>query len=207
MRKGIVWLTEDEDEGFLEGTFSGFHDLDPRLGEECFGLPLPEALAWARERADQVCVELGDHRRFSAGAKPLPDFPAWPPDDLPEPVRRRPPGQEWRDRTEADAPIDWTVTAWIARADGRLGEDDELIRALAERAGAVRWDRKGLDGVLADMPQARGDEAVGWFSYHRPAYRLVFTAGAPTADQAQALVSGRLDLPAGWVAELETAPA
>lgn len=212
MGRGTVWLTEEDDEdGFLTGTFSGFHDTDRERGDECWDLTFDEALEWARARADRVCVELGDYRRFSAGAKPLPDYPPWPPDDLPRPVRRRRPGEEWKDRTDADPPIGWAVTAWLESADGTIREDDALIRTLAERAEAISWDRDELDGSLADMERAvegaRGGAEVGWFSYHMPAYRLRFDVSASTAPQAQALVSGRLDPPAEWVARVDVVPA
>ena len=149
MGKGAVWISEDLEGGYLLGTFSGVHDTGGARPRDAFSdLPIEEALAWARARADHVCVEIV-YARYSAGARPLDDYPAWPPHDLPALVRRRPPGEEWRDRTDDDDPIAWAVVAWVARADSSMpvrADWDAAVAALAARAGADGWDTEELDG-------------------------------------------------------------
>ena len=204
MGKGAVWMSEDLEGGCLLGTFSGVHDTGgARPRAEFSDLPIEEALAWARARADRVCVEIVS-TRYSAGARPLDDYPAWPPPDLPALVRRRPPGEEWRDRTDEDAPIAWAVVAWVERTDGsipRRADWDPAIAALAARAGADGWDTEELDASIAAMERAlrraKPGEAVGWFSYGHAAYRLRFTVEAPTRARALEAIRRRCVPPDG----------
>jgi hypothetical protein len=204
VRKGSVWIGEDErreDDGwYLLGTFSGFHDTGgSRPRAEFEGMPIDAALAWARERADHVYVTTRGGR-FSAGAAASSEYPSWPPDDLPPLVRRRPPGEEWLDRTRDDEPIAWVVEAWLGPADDTLPrrEDwDGVVAALAARAGALSWDAEELDEALADMRRAQRRGAQGWYTYGFGAYRLRFQERAPTREQAIASVRSRCPAPAG----------
>jgi hypothetical protein len=66
-----------------------------------------------------------------------------------------------------------------------------------------------LTALRSEIQTARrdtGDQAAGWFSYHRPAYRLQFQASAPTAGEAIELVSHDLRLTKDWTAEFEAKP-
>jgi hypothetical protein len=94
--------------------------------------------------------------RFEAGAARTGDFPPWP-ENATAPVRRRPPGEEWKDRTAADEPIEWIVQAWFSLSDGLMPdrENDEEIAEIASSTGAISWDAEELDGALADAERAR----------------------------------------------------
>jgi hypothetical protein len=216
-KRGAVWIHEDEvidiDGTVLLATFSGFHDTGgSRPGEEFHALPIDEAIAWGRERADKVYVTLGWEGRYWAGAGPSDEYPAWPPEDLPRPVRRRPRGEEWKDRTDADEPIRWAVSAWLRLAGGSMpGRDrDGEVAAIAERCGAEGWDADELDGALADVERARraarGSESYSWFSYHRGAYRLQFAENAPTRERAIEQARRRCGTPDGWAVEFDAEP-
>jgi hypothetical protein len=214
MRKGAVWMSEDLEGGHLLGTFSGVHDTGGARPRDAFSdLPIEDALAWARARADYVCVEIV-YTRYSAGAKPLSDYPEWPPHDLPALVRRRPPGEEWRDRTDDDAPIAWAVVAWVERADCSVPERadwDGAVAALAAQAGADSWDTEELDASIAAMERAlrraKPGEAAGWVSWGHAAYRLRFTVKAPTRARALEAIRRRCVPPDGLTLTLEAEPS
>ena len=213
MRKGAVWMSEDLENGYLLGTFSGVHDTGgPRPRDGFEALPIDEALAWGRARAGQVSVEI-HHERYSAGAVPFADLPPWPPHGSPALVRRRPPGEEWRDRTDDDAPIAWAVVAWLGRTDGAIPERAEFdaeVGALAARAGAEGWDTKELDEAIAAKERALrragpGGE-VGWTTYGHNAYRLRFTVEAATRARALEAIRRRCVAPDGLTLALEARP-
>jgi hypothetical protein len=124
----VVWISEDEDPfepegGMLLGTFSGHLDRGGSAPADRFeGLPVEEAIAWGRARAERVYLRFGRSGYYSAGARKSREFPAWPPPDLPPLARRRPPGEEWRDRTEADEPIPWRVDVHLIPPDWATAE-------------------------------------------------------------------------------------
>jgi hypothetical protein len=193
MRPGIVHVAEEMDGSYWSGRFSAFHDLGNRMGDSTGeAMELEDALAWARERADRIVLRIGDEHVPVEAAQPV--------------VRRRIERERWRDRTDADRPIAWTVTATlvvpyeVARADA-----DALVAPLA--AAADDWDAEPFDGLAADQRRARrtakGGEA-GWFSYNEPAYRLRWTREAPTCAAALAQVA--VEPPAGWKLRLEAEP-
>jgi hypothetical protein len=183
-------------------------------GESAGDLPLEEALARARAGAAVVVVRLGDDRMFSAGREPASGLPVWPPDELPPLVRRRPPDERWRDRTEADPPIAWHVVVAIGPPGERVPEREAVrtvVARVAERGGADSWDTDGLDRLLADIDQARrdagGGEDFGWYSSGSTEGRAVFTAVASTPAAAEGDVAARIEAPAGWRVRCEAVPA
>ncbi len=214
----IVWIAEEvercDDGTYLLGTFHGHLDDGAAPPEEFAGLTVDEAIAWGRARARRVQVRLGSGGYHSAGVEPSPGCPPWPPADLPPLVRRRTPEQAWKDRSEADSPIEWAVDVWLtpSRLDpAELPSMDRAVAAAARSAGASGWDRAELDGHLADIEAARRkagpDEDVGWFSYHRPAYRVRLQVGAATHARAIAEVLRRYPPPDGLAVSATAAPA
>jgi hypothetical protein len=210
-RRAFLAEVEEHDgpERWLTGRFRCA--ADDELGPE---LALEEALAWARSRARRIQLRLGEGEPYSAGSDPVPGLPAWPPDDLPPLVRRRPSDERWRDRTDADPPIAWRVEATL-RPPGDAVPEREAVRtvvaAAAERAGADSWDSDALDQLRADVDQARreagGAEEFGWTSYGAPEGRAVFTVVASTPAAAEADVARRVQAPAGWRVRCAAVPA
>jgi hypothetical protein len=103
----IVFIVESEDHGlpsdghWLTGRFERYLEGAARVLDRFEDLPLEEALAWARERADRVFIRHGDQpdSYYSAGRDRRLGVPRWPPRDLPELVRCRHPDERWLDRT------------------------------------------------------------------------------------------------------------
>ncbi|MDA0178705.1 hypothetical protein OJ997_00235 [Solirubrobacter phytolaccae] len=206
MGDGTVWISEDtewdeHEDTFLTGAFSGYHDTG-RMAEEFEGLTVEAAVEWGRARADRVYVQ-HDGEHYSAGTEHPPEFPLWPPPNLPDFVWRREPADAWKDRTDADPPIAWAVTAWVSPDDDRIPEpsDDEPLRAVAERAGA-RFDLDQLTELRAQLASARDSTYI----LGRMAYRMRLEVPASTAAQAQSIASERLSLPDGWEPHFEVAP-
>ena len=218
MRRGSVHIAEEDnwdepgraaDEVFYLGTFYGHHDVG-RPAAEFEGLSIDAAIAWGRARADRVYVRLGDDDViYAAGAEPS-QHPRWPPPGLPELVRRRPAAERWKDRTDADGPIAWSVDVMLEPPD--LGVTDPgRVEVVAQAAGADGWDDEELQGFERDIEAAvrrapPGVEEVGWFSTHRRAYRLRFTESAPTRERAAAQALGRCAVPDGWSADASATP-
>lgn len=79
---GTSFVMEDwDDDGRPSGRFAAHWESDDgedhREGPE--GVPVDEALAWAREQASAVSVRTGEDDEYSAGAEDLPDVPRrWP---------------------------------------------------------------------------------------------------------------------------------
>jgi hypothetical protein len=213
--EGVVWISEDEDPfepegGMLLGTFSGHLDLGgPARADTFEGLTAEEAIAWGRARAGSVYIRFGRSGYYSAGARQSSEFPPWPPPDLPPLVRRRPPGEEWRDRTEADDPIPWRVDVHLAPPDwnteelaGERAQWEKIVAAVAAESGADGWDADQIDGFFADLAAARarsgGAEEFAWMSRHNPCFDLHLSVQAPT--QAIAIEQGlaRSSVPEGW---------
>ncbi|HEY4281178.1 MAG TPA: hypothetical protein VGM91_23390 [Conexibacter sp.] len=142
----IVEDDEHDENGdwFWCATFSGFYDTGgPRHAEQFFDLAVDEAIQWGRARADRVCVTLADGGPYSAGAASSKEYPPWPPADLAALVRRRPPAEEWKDRTPNDDAIGWQVTAWLRRADGIVPGAERDPEVARDRLPGKR-DRLGL---------------------------------------------------------------
>jgi hypothetical protein len=190
MRRGIVHVSEELEGSYWSGYFTAFHDLGNRVGDSTDeALELEQALAWARERADRIMLRIGDEYVPVEAAKPV--------------VRRRIESERWRDRTDADPPIAWTVTATlVVPYEVARGVADALLAPLA--AAADEWDAEPFDGLEADLEAARRAGRSGWFSYHEPAYRLRWTREAPT--RAAAIAQVHVESPAGWKLRVEAEP-
>jgi hypothetical protein len=123
-RRGTVSIAENvggrANDGaiYLTGRFDASWQTDASRLDSAEKLTADEAIAWGRERAEDVRIRLADGARyFWAGAGPAPpDLDAWPPAD-PPPLRRRKAAEYASlDRTPDDPSIAWQVTAWIGPA-------------------------------------------------------------------------------------------
>jgi hypothetical protein len=217
-RRGSVFIAEEEDvlpgpgEIYLTGRFWASWQTPGGVREEAFGLLADDAITWGRERTDRVFIRLGVGDYYWAGIGQAPPGAApWPPPDLPELTRRRHPDFAYRDRTPDDPEIEWEVTLWVGpqrRADAPSGVpvwaavEAGAIAAIADRASAT-WDSEARDELLADLDRARhaamrrGQEAFGWTSYGRDAYRLRLRISASTEQLACDRAASRVELPAG----------
>jgi hypothetical protein len=167
---------------------------EPGLSE----VSLDEALAWARERTDAIVLRLGDRRhQYSAGRWRIPGLRPWPPADLRPLVRRRDPGDLWKDRSADEAAIPWRITVLLTlpheTADTSRVSDDAPVEAFAARTGATSWDRDPLDGYLADVH--RDPTSHMWSTNHAPAWRVYYHLEASTRDAATDLVLARIGDP------------
>ena len=208
-----MWIAEDErhdgDGRILLGTFSGYLDGGDR--EERFGgLPVDEAIAWGRARAERINIRLGTGDYHSAGAEHSRAYPRWPPPDLPPLVERRPPEEAWKDRGASDEPIAWRAAVWLTPP--WTSEDAAATRAsweltvseVASAAGADRWDGEEMAGFLEDLAQASRETAgasISWASYHRPSYRIWFCERAASAALASEQARRRCCAPENWDVE------
>lgn len=134
--RATAWITEEsgdpenEDPLIATGLFYGHVETDELPEGHEWGpeepAPVGDMLAWARARATRVIVRVcgGDRGtlQYSAGEEPVvwdgEPLPEWP-DDGVDLRRRRLPGWEHVDRTEADAPIEWDVVVHPLQAVGR----------------------------------------------------------------------------------------
>jgi hypothetical protein len=131
---------------------------------------LGKALAWAGEGATRIDVELEGERYSATGGSHL--------DPLPPAVieraargRRRLPGEEWRDRTAADPPIEWLVDLQLhpgeIERDGPVrAQQEAMVAAAVEalRAGRYR-DVEILAGELDEGIQEIEDQDPGTGDY------------------------------------------
>jgi hypothetical protein len=200
-RSGTVFIGEnfDLDEPYLlTGRFTAHwegEDVSEHMdGPE--GVPVEEAIAWGRERADVVLIRLGDSDvHYSAGRlQPPPepddeeDLPVWP--EGRQVARRRLPGKEHLDLV-TDEPIAWTVRL-PRRVSARTPERDvERLRQALDAEEAVSSLRAELeagddrvDAVLCFQVEARS---------HDEAMRLVFAIEERTLDRVPLSVD-----PVGW---------
>ena len=69
-RERYIWVQEDLDEHGPTGSFST---------EGLTGESLEAALARARARSGHVIVSFAEGEEYSAGSKPVPGLPSWPP--------------------------------------------------------------------------------------------------------------------------------
>ena len=224
---GRVWIAEDEDGGpdgwFLLGTFSGYLSDDGKApADEFAGLSAGEAIAWGRARSDVVLIRLGASDYFSAGdANPSPGYQTWPPPNLPSLVRRRPPHEAWKDRSESDPPIDWRVVVELTPPGFRVGGSFSLdidhlrpgweatVAEVAERSRAESWDDESLNGFIADLRNQElkpGGGEYGWTTLHSPAYQLRLVVSAATAAVAESEARARGGEVDGWEIEATAEP-
>jgi hypothetical protein len=214
--RGEVFLAENQEDEpggaviFL-GTFSGYHDAGPDgIVGEISDLSAEEAIAWGRARASRVWIRLGESDYFDASEVPVEGEPRWPPPELPELTRRRPPGQEWRDRPEDAEPIRWRVTLHLIPSElVRSPSFDATVEGIAIQAGA-EWTADSMEAALAEIHRQdlAGEGRSGWVTYHRPGYRLTMQVTAPTARAARRAALDLVSAPAGWRVDpdIETLP-
>jgi len=185
----VVFIAEaeepEEDGWYLTGRFSGYLDTG-RMADSFEDLPLADAIAWGRARADRVLVRIGY----------APHVPASEVEGLAL-APRRVPDEAWKDRTEADPPITWDVQVLLSPPDP-FADDSAVVAALASAAGAA-WDADELEAWRAESRDG------GWVSEHSPSYRLRFRVDASTAAGAEAAVP--VDAPAGWRRNVFVAPS
>jgi hypothetical protein len=165
-RPGIVYIAEDEEaviagddsDHFLTGRFYGHLDKGNRISDEFEDRSLEDALAWARERADRIVVRAGYGPAYAIGFESESRLP-WPREGIGQPVRRRTPDEEWKDRTDADPDATWQATLGLVPPpppdDRRRPEWDDVVAALDNRGGrvddgALTALRDATDGSRAD---------------------------------------------------------
>jgi hypothetical protein len=187
----------EENDHFLTGRFHGHVDAGHRITDSFEDLSLDEALAWARERADRIVVRVGYGPAYAIGFESESRLP-WPSEGLPQPVRRRTPDEEWKDRTDADPDATWVAKLGLGPPqvpdDGRRPEWDEVVAAVADELGA-QWSAANLDGWFAGTPADGG----GWSTMHSRQYEIDITVLAPTASRARETALARVPpLPDGW---------
>lgn len=93
--------------------------------------PVDEALSWARARAARVFVLLGDGTALTAGDERSGMRDAF--DRAAFSGRRRPNGQEWRDRTEDDRPVSWQAYVELRMFSPQAPGTREAARACIDR--------------------------------------------------------------------------
>ena len=188
----MVYIAEEEEHAddlsadrWLLGTFEGHLDGGRGIAEEFRGLSADEAIAWARARAARVRIRLGDGEYYAAGAETKPDEPIWPPAHLPPLVRRRPESERWKDRSEADPPIEWVVPLQVVppRLPASSEDIDRARRVAAEAAGA-------------EPPKPLG-KGTGY----EPVEGVPFRVSARTRKESIAVAVGRCPVPEGWTAD------
>lgn len=176
------------------------------------GESLDAALAWARARSDYVIVSFAESEDYSAGAKPVPDLPSWPPPGAPEFVRRRVPSQVWLDRGEDAEPIEWLVDVFLSKRAffgmvERDAADDGEVAEIASRAGAESWDSRLLDGCIEVFAEAARRGESSWTTYVPCAYTLRLRVAAPTGPAAAAAALARVPAPEPWTVSASPRPA
>ena len=217
-RVGVVHVYEEEEASFDEArqrpdgsylcaTFAGRWTRRPRDsdGPSFGGLTLEQALIWARARAPEVQIRYGRVGYHSAGEINPSGLPAWPPRDLPARLlRRRPPEQGWRERSEGDPPVEWRIELLLMPPNPehmrttKRWEAERQVEAAAAAVGASHWDPEPLDSFLDSDGHVEGPN-IGLAGLCPPAFRLHLEIFASTSPQAEERARGRLPkLPAGW---------
>ena len=229
MRPGVVFIAEEEDSSFtgagfdrfLTGRFEGHLEQGDRVAGSFEDLALEEALAWARERADEIVLRVGYEDVYAIGFEPGDDVDArpWPEGGIEAPVRRRTPDEAWKDRTDADPDARWEATIALTPPpppEGFMEERrepgwDAVVEAVAGELGAA-WSAENIDGWMAEMRaaarRARRSPTgeAGWATSFTRAYAVTFGVLAPTAARAREAAAARLpELPPGWSARASVA--
>jgi hypothetical protein len=222
-----VWIAEEEelpgpDGGLLLGTFCGHHESGhPDRWPRFVGLDAQAAIEWGRARSSTVFIRLGDGRGyFSAGELCPTGEPRWPPPDLPQLRRRRPPDEAWKERTVADPAIDWAVSAWLVPPEwsprawqSERTSWDQTVAAFAARSQAESWDAQELEAMAASIDKAAARAApsthFGW-SHSTAAphagYRVGLREHASTREQAVEGALSRCPPPDGWILHFTARP-
>ncbi len=217
-RTGVVHIYEQEEASFDErrqrpdgsylcATFAGRWTRRPRDadGPSFEDLTLDQALIWARSRAPEVQIRYGRGEYHSAGESNPSHLPEWPPADLPKRlIRRRPPEQGWRERSEGDPPIEWRLELLLMPSHPehmqttKRWEAERQVEAAAAALGASHWDPEPLEAWLESGGQADAPN-IGLAGLYPPGFRLHMSVFAATSTQAEARAASRLpQLPQGW---------
>jgi hypothetical protein len=119
-------------------------------------------------------------------------------------LRRRPPEQGWRERSEGDRPIEWRIELLLIPPNPehmrttKRWEAERQVEAAAGAAGATHWDPEPLDSFLDSDGHAEAPN-IGLAGLYPPAFRLHLEIFASTSPQAEERARGRLPkLPSGW---------
>ena len=202
MRPAVVFVEELEDAGRLLGRFSARFEIAWRqTAERAEGLTIDEAIAWGRERAGFVLVRFGRRDElWSAGATPHWSYPSWPPPDAP-PLVPRPVPQEDRDGAE----LMWAVTIHLTPKDVFEDDRESWDEAVAASCAAARlpWDRRLLDGFLADAGRGEAPFSTFW----SPVYRVYAVVPALRPADAEAVVAAAFTPPDGFLVGYRVRPA
>jgi hypothetical protein len=217
-RTGVVHVYEEEEASFDEkrqrpdgsylcATFAGRWTRRPRdiEGQSFEHLTLEQALIWAQARAPEVQIRYGRGDYHSAGESNPSGLPEWPPADLPARlIRRRPPEQVWRERSEGDPPIEWRVELLLIPArpehmqTTKRWEAERQVEEVAATVGAAQWDAEPLDSFLESGGHAEAPN-IGLACLYPPAFRLHLHMFSATSPQAEYRANARLPrLPLGW---------
>ena len=193
---GIVYIAEDsemQDAFRLSGLFSAHcEDDDSEAGTDGpQGVPLEDAIAWGRGRADIVLVRIGEGETFYSAGPIDPDFPTqrYPTEGIT--VKPRPSGTPPDGRQQN---IRWRIESRILASRDGVPREQDLRHALERnsRASDVKVT-SAPDGslVVRLTVQGRGgDDAV------RKADEAVrrslegFTAGRSSEDLPRLLQTG-----------------
>lgn len=204
------------DGSYLCATFGGRWTRQPRdiEGPSFTGLTLDQALIWGRARAPEVQIRYGRGEYHSAGDVNPSGLPAWPPADLPARlVRRRPPEQLWRERSEGDPPVEWRIELLLSppnvdhMATAKRWAAEEIVEGCCSAAGAAHWDAAPLDAYLERGSDAQ-TPSIGLAGVNPPAFRIHLRGFASTSGQAEDSARGRLPrLPAGWAVRATAFPS
>jgi hypothetical protein len=190
VRPGRVWIAEDfdrEEFGFLTGLFSAhWEGPDDQRKQGPRSVPVEEALAWGRGRADVVLIRSGESNYFSAGVR-QPEgekLPEWPADARFS--RRRAPSAAYLDRTSADDPILWQVSLQASLPVSHLGAFPVAFNQ------AVAADERVIDPILYADPTPQ-DADITDYSHLAADTKVVnarFKLSARTWKQASDLAGG-----------------
>ncbi|MDO8209903.1 hypothetical protein [Conexibacter sp. CPCC 206217] len=230
--RGTVWIAEqdafDDPNGGTIWTarFEAHHDTGRGMGEELLDAGADEAIAWGRARAPLVWIRLADSDYFAAGTDHEPWATPWDA-SAPAPVRRRPPGEQWRDRPEDADRIAWSVQVDLSPPYVEPRPDwDAEVAHMAARGGASGWRARELgpagagtvdDGNSGDgawfggaedvsdramlIPDADADaDGADDGPFDATTYRLDFELTAATAVHAMEYGLDRCLVPHGWSA-------
>lgn len=234
MARRIAYLTEELDHELSEAQWAlaagTSHDSDTWLlgsftasaGERADSdrlddpVPLADAVAWALERADAIVLRIGLGDHYAIG-ETGDELPPWDPALATTLVRRRPEHEAWKDRTDADAPIRWTVEAALAPAfehSGRVLSDADALDAEAEALIAawapLRWsdaDVSAFRAAVAAQLAEHGEEEGGWFVGGGARWLLTFETVAPTRERAVEQALAPATAPPAWTIAAVARPA
>jgi hypothetical protein len=158
--------------------------------------PAAQLIDWARARATRVIVRVcggedgtlhysaGEETVFSDG-EPLPE---WPADGL-DLRRRRLPGWEHVDRTEADAPIEWDV---VVRPLQAVGEPVAGFGGAVSREMSRESDIRVLEWASRPGGGFAVDEKSGFTVFYgegKPAADVLLRLRARTVGEAEQLAN------------------